>query len=93
MKIAIEAMVLHLFNDHSKCQKKTSAGDQEGWCKADIAPDHVPAMLQRHGGYIKDVAGFKSKMIEVLPTTHSPLYSLKSKTLGPTTSKRACTIR
>lgn len=63
MKAALETVVLHLFNDHSKCVERKSANDRKGWCKASW-PGHVPMMLQNHGGWMKDEAGVKNTLIE-----------------------------
>lgn len=39
--------------------------DKDGWCKADIEPDHIPHILRGHGGWMKNVNGYQDEMVQI----------------------------
>lgn len=71
----LRALLYHLFEDHSRCKKKTHVDDEVGWCKVDLEPDHIPNMLKGdkgHGGYMTDIGGYQETMVGIFEHYCSP---------------------
>jgi hypothetical protein len=57
IKENLRALPYHLFGDHSRCKQKSNVDSDDGWCKDNLEPDHIPNRLKGHGGYMKDING------------------------------------